>query len=291
MVPQIKNGILNIDKPQGITSHDVVDIVRKIFPGIKVGHTGTLDPIATGVLPICIGKATKLSDELLSENKVYKVKMLLGVETDTYDIAGKIVFANTLNEDEIYIKERIKRFIGKSSQIPPIYSAIKIKGKKAYEYARNGENVSLKPREIEIFNIDDIDVNLRKRQVSFVVSCTKGTYIRSLVHDIGIKLGCGATMIELKRLKTGDFDINDSIDLYEFLNLEYLDMLDKIVSIEELYKDSKKINLKDKDYDKFLNGIAIKTDVPNGIVRVYENLRYKGLGKVNDNLLKRFIIE
>ena len=291
MVPQIKNGILNIDKPQGITSHDVVDIVRKIFPGIKVGHTGTLDPIATGVLPICIGKATKLSDELLSENKVYKVKMLLGVETDTYDITGKIVFANTLNEDEIYIKERIKRFIGKSSQIPPIYSAIKIKGKKAYEYARNGENVSLKHREIEIFNIDDIDVNLRKRQVSFVVSCTKGTYIRSLVHDIGIKLGCGATMIELKRLKTGDFDINDSIDLYEFLNLEYLDMLDKIVSIEELYKDSKKINLKDKDYDKFLNGIAIKTDVPNGIVRVYENLRYKGLGKVNDNLLKRFIIE
>lgn len=291
MVPQIKNGVLNIDKPQGITSHDVVDIVRKIFPGIKVGHTGTLDPIATGVLPICIGKATKLSDELLSENKVYKVKMLLGVETDTYDITGKIVFANTLNEDEIYIKERIKRFIGKSSQIPPIYSAIKIKGKKAYEYARNGENVSLKPREIEIFNIDDIDVNLRKRQVSFVVSCTKGTYIRSLVHDIGIKLGCGATMIELKRLKTGDFDINDSIDLYEFLNLEYLDMLDKIVSIEELYKHSKKINLKDKDYDKFLNGIAIKTDVPNGIVRVYENLRYKGLGKVNENLLKRFIIE
>lgn len=291
MVPQIKNGILNIDKPQGITSHDVVDIVRKIFPGIKVGHTGTLDPIATGVLPICIGKATKLSDEFLSENKVYKVKMLLGVETDTYDITGKIVFANTLNEDEIYIKERIKRFIGKSSQIPPIYSAIKIKGKKAYEYARNGENVSLKPREIEIFNIDDIDVNLRKRQVSFVVSCTKGTYIRSLVHDIGIKLGCGATMIELKRLKTGDFDINDSIDLYEFLNLEYLDMLDKIVSIEELYRDSKKINLKDKDYDKFLNGIAIKTDVPNGIVRVYENLRYKGLGKVNENLLKRFIIE
>lgn len=291
MVPQIKNGVLNIDKPQGITSHDVVDIVRKIFPSIKVGHTGTLDPIATGVLPICIGKATKLSDELLSENKVYKVKMLLGVETDTYDITGKIVFANTLNEDEIYIKERIKRFIGKSSQIPPIYSAIKIKGKKAYEYARNGENVSLKPREIEIFNIDDIDVNLRKRQVSFVVSCTKGTYIRSLVHDIGIKLGCGATMIELKRLKTGDFDINDSIDLYEFLNLEYLDMLDKIVSIEELYKDSKKINLNDKDYDKFLNGMAIKTDVPNGIVRVYENLRYKGLGKVNDNLLKRFIIE
>ena len=165
MVPHINNGILNIDKPQGITSHDVVDVIRKIFPKNKVGHTGTLDPIATGVLPICIGKATKLSNELLSENKVYKVKMLLGVETDTYDITGKIVFANVLNYDEIYIKERIKRFIGKQLQLPPKYSAIKVSGKKAYEYARSGEEVTLKPREIEIFDIDDINVNLRKRQV------------------------------------------------------------------------------------------------------------------------------
>lgn len=291
MVPQIKNGVLNINKPQGITSHDVVDIIRKIFPNTKVGHTGTLDPLATGVLPICIGKATKLSDELLSDNKKYEVKMLLGVETDTYDITGKIVFANTLNNDEIYIKERIKRFIGKSSQIPPIYSAIKIKGKKAYEYARNGESVKLKPRDIEIFGIDDIDVNLKKRQVSFIVSCSKGTYIRSLVHDIGVKLGCGATMIELKRLKAGNFDIDDSIDLYDFLNLEYLEMLDRITSIENLYKDSKKVDLNEKDYEKFLNGIIINTDIQNGIVRVYENLRYKGLGKITDNSLKRFIIE
>lgn len=291
MTPQIKNGILNIDKPQGITSHDVVDVIRKIFPNMKVGHTGTLDPLATGVLPICIGKATKLSDELLSENKKYYVKMLLGVETDTYDITGKIVFANTLEYDDIYIKERIKRFIGKQMQIPPKYSAIKVNGKKAYEYARKDEKVELKPREIEIFDIDDIKVNLRKRQVSFVVSCTKGTYVRSLVHDIGIKLGCGATMIELRRLETGNFDIEDSIELYEFLKFDYLDMLDKIISIEELYKDSKKINLNDKEYDKFLNGMEIKTDIPDGIVRVYLNLRYKGLGKVKNNILKRFVIE
>ena len=291
MTPQIKNGILNIDKPQGITSHDVVDVIRKIFPSTKVGHTGTLDPLATGVLPICIGKATKLSDELLSENKKYYVKMLLGVETDTYDITGKIVFANTLDYDDIYIKERIKRFIGKQMQIPPKYSAIKVNGKKAYEYARKDEKVELKPREIEIFDIDDIKVNLRKRQVSFVVSCTKGTYVRSLVHDIGIKLGCGATMIELRRLETGNFDIEDSIELYEFLKFDYLDMLDKIISIEELYKDSKKINLNDKEYDKFLNGMEIKTDSPEGIVRVYLNLRYKGLGKVKNNILKRFVIE
>lgn len=291
MTPQIKNGILNIDKPQGITSHDVVDVIRKIFPNMKVGHTGTLDPLATGVLPICIGKATKLSDELLAENKKYYVKMLLGVETDTYDITGKIVFANTLEYDDIYIKERIKRFIGKQMQIPPKYSAIKVNGKKAYEYARKDEKVELKPREIEIFDIDDIKVNLRKRQVSFVVSCTKGTYVRSLVHDIGIKLGCGATMTELRRLKTGNFDIDDSIELYEFLKFDYLDMLDKIISIEDLYKDSKKINLNDKEYDKFLNGMEIKTEISEGIVRVYQNLRYKGLGKVKNNILKRFVIE
>lgn len=291
MTPQIKNGILNIDKPQGITSHDVVDVVRKIFPNTKVGHTGTLDPIATGVLPICIGKATKLSDELLAENKKYYVKMLLGVETDTYDITGRIVFANILEYDDIYIKERIKRFIGKQMQIPPKYSAIKVNGKKAYEYARKDEKIELKPREIEIFDIDDIKVNLRKREVSFVVSCTKGTYIRSLVHDIGIKLGCGATMIELRRLKTGDFDIEDSVDLYEFLKFEYLDMLDRIISIEDLYKDSKKVNLKDEEYDKFLNGMELKTEISEGIVRVYQNLRYKGLGKVKNNILKRFVIE
>ncbi len=291
MIPHIKNGILNIDKPQGITSHDVVDIIRKIFPNTKVGHTGTLDPLATGVLPICIGKATKLSDQLLCEDKKYSVKMQLGVETDTYDITGKIVFANVLSYDEIYIKERIKRFIGKQMQIPPIYSAIKINGKKAYEYARNDENIELKPREIEIFDIDDIKVNLSKREVKFNVSCTKGTYIRSLVHDIGIKLGCGATMTELRRLKTGNFDITGSIDLYEFLKLDYLDMLDKIITIENLYNDSKKINLDKNEYENLLNGIPIKTDINDGIVRIYSESRYKGLGKIKDNNLKRFIIE
>ena len=141
IVPQTKNGILNIDKPQCITSHDVVDAIRKIFPDQKVGHTGTLDPLATGVLPICIGEATKLSDKLISESKKYSVKMLLGVETDTYDITGRIVFASIVNKDEIYIKERIKRFIGKQQQLPPKYSAIKVEGKKLYQYAREDKDV------------------------------------------------------------------------------------------------------------------------------------------------------
>lgn len=291
LIPQVKNGVLNIDKPQGITSHDVVDVIRKIFPTVKVGHTGTLDPLATGVLPICIGKATKLSDILTSEIKKYKVKMLLGVETDTYDVTGKIVFASVVKEDEIYIKERIKRFIGKQEQIPPIYSAIRIDGKHAYSYAREGKKLELPPRKIEIFNIEDIKVELSKREVEFVVTCTKGTYIRSLVNDIGKKIGCGAIMIELTRLKTGNFKIEDSINLYDFLKLDYEDMLDKIISIDKYFEDKKRVNLDKEIYKEFLNGVKFEVDSGEGIVRVYSENRYRGLGMINDKVLKRYIIE
>ena len=291
LVPQIKNGILNIDKPQGITSHDVVDVIRKVFPNTKIGHTGTLDPIATGVLPICIGEATKLTNELTCETKKYRVKMLLGVETDTYDITGKIVFASVVNKDEIYIKERIKRFIGKQLQVPPIYSAIKIDGKRAYSYAREGKKVELQPREIEVYSIDNIKVNLEFKQVECDITCSKGTYIRSLVNDIGKKIGCGATMYELRRLKSGNFDIKDSIPLYQFLNLDMDEMLDKIISIDEYYKESKKVNLTKEEYSQFINGVKFDISTTEKIVRIFFDNKYKGLGKVENNEMKRYIIE
>lgn len=292
MIPQIKNGILNIDKPQGITSHDVVDVIRKVFPNVKVGHTGTLDPMATGVLPICIGEATKLSENLTSENKVYKVKMLLGVETDTYDITGRIVFASIVDSDEIYIQERIKRFVGKQMQKPPMYSAIRIDGRRAYSIAREGKEVDLPKREIEIFSIDDIKVNLEKREVEYTVECSKGTYIRSLVHDIGKKIGCGATMTELRRIKTGNFDIKNSIKLYDFLKLEFDDMLEKIISIEEYYINSKKVNFTSKEeYKKFLNGVKFEANTQEKIVRIYFNNKFRGLGIVEDKVMKRYVIE
>ena len=258
IIPQTKNGILNIDKPQCITSHDVVDAIRKIFPDQKVGHTGTLDPLATGVLPICIGEATKLSEKLTSEIKSYSVKMLLGVETDTYDITGRIVFASVFNKDEIYIKERIKRFIGKQQQMPPKYSAIKVEGKKLYQYARENQEVEIKPREIEIFSIDNIRIDLESKEVAFDVVCSKGTYIRSLVNDIGKKIGCGATMTELRRTKTGSFAIEDSIPLYDFLKLDYIEMLDRIITIEDYYIENKKITLSDDELGKFLNGVKLE---------------------------------
>ena len=284
-------GILNINKPAGITSYDVVDVIKKIFEGSKVGHTGTLDPIATGVLPIIIGDATKLSDELMAESKVYRVKMLLGVETNTYDITGRIVFASVIRNDEIYIRERIKRFIGKQEQTPPVYSAIRVDGKRAYEYAREGKEVKLKSRQIEIFNIDNIAVDLRKREVTFDVYCTKGTYIRSLVNDIGKKLGCGATMIELVRLKNGNFDISDSISLYDFLKLDYDDMKKQIVSIEDYYKELKKVSLKKEDYNKYLNGVKLDFDEQDKLVRVYNGNKYSGLGEIKSGKLKRYIVE
>ena len=291
IIPQTKNGILNVDKPQGITSHDVVDAIRKVFSNQKVGHTGTLDPLATGVLPICIGDATKLSDNLMSENKKYSVKMLLGVETDTYDITGRIVFASVLNKDEIYIKERIKRFIGKQQQVPPKYSAIKVEGKKLYQYAREDKEVEIKSREIEIYNIDNIKIDMDSKEIAFDVECSKGTYIRSLVSDIGKKIGCGATMTELRRIKTGDFEIKNSIPLYDFLKLEYMDMVDKIISVEDYYNENKKITLTDEELKKFLNGVNIEVQSSDQIVRVYSKNKYIGLGTVGDKNLKRFIVE
>ena len=284
-------GILNIDKPAGITSYDVVDVIKKIFVGSKVGHTGTLDPVATGVLPILIGDATKLSDNLTAENKAYRVKMLLGVETNTYDITGKIVYASIVNKEEIYMRERIKRFIGVQKQIPPMYSAIKVKGKRAYEYAREGKEVELNPRTIEIYDINNIAVDLKYREVSFDVYCTKGTYIRSLVNDIGKKLGCGATMVDLIRLKNGNFSIEESIGLYDFLKLNFEEMKKRIISIEDYYSDLKKINMNKEEYTKFYNGVKLDFDEQDKLVKVYESGKYKGLGKIQDGILKRYLIE
>ena len=291
MNPVIPSGILNIDKPSGITSHDVVDVLRKVLKGTKIGHTGTLDPMATGLLVMCIGDATKLSEHLTCQDKKYSVKMFLGVETDTYDVTGRIVFASVMNKDEIYIKERIKRFIGKQMQTPPIYSAIRIDGKRAYEYAREGSEVKLKPREIEIFDISNISVDIAKRNVSFDVHCTKGTYIRSLVNDMGKKIGSGATMSELRRMANGDNTVLDSIKLYDFLKLQYEDMIKRIIPIEKYYESSKAIYLDEIEYNKFLNGIKLECLCYDKLVRVYCEKKYKGIGIVEDNMLKRYIIE
>lgn len=289
-IPIIPSGMLNINKPQGITSHDVVDVLRKVFQDVKIGHTGTLDPLAKGVLQISIGDATKLTNYLTNVDKKYRVKMMLGVETDTYDITGRIVFASVVNKDEVYIKERIKRFIGTTMQTPPIYSAIRVEGKRAYQYAREGNSVELKPREITIHSIENIYVDISKKEVTFDVECTKGTYVRSLVNDIGKKIGCGATMVELTRLSNGDFDIKDSINLYDYLNLEYKEMLEKIIPLSVYSKKFRKIDLNEEEYKKFLNGVKMPVDLKDELVRITKQNKFIGLGIIENQNLKRFIV-
>ena len=184
------DGIILINKPKEWTSHDIVNKVKKIL-NEKVGHTGTLDPMATGVLPLLVGKGTLCSKYLINHNKTYKVKLELGKKTDTADTEGKIVEEKEVTNkmlEKTVIKEVLNKFLGKQEQIPPIYSAIKVNGKKLYEYARKGQTVEIKPRQIEIYSIELLSINKKLKQIEFKVSCSKGTYIRSLCEDIGNKL-------------------------------------------------------------------------------------------------------
>lgn len=184
------DGIILINKPKEWTSHDIVNKVKKIL-NEKVGHTGTLDPMATGVLPLLVGKGTLCSKYLINHNKTYKVKLELGKKTDTADTEGKIVEEKEVTNkmlEKTVIKEVLNKFLGKQEQIPPIYSAIKVNGKKLYEYARKGKTVEIKPRQIEIYSIELLSINKKLKQIEFEVSCSKGTYIRSLCEDIGNKL-------------------------------------------------------------------------------------------------------
>ena len=206
------DGILIINKPKNYTSHDIVNIVRKKLNIKKIGHTGTLDPNATGVLPILIGQATKTSKYLLEHDKTYVATLKLGKKTDTADSEGKIIEEdlNLKEFGEEKIEEILKTFLGEQQQIPPIYSSIKVNGKKLYEYARNGQEVEIKPRDIEIYNIFLKEYN-KKDEIIFEVECSKGTYIRTLCEDIAKKIGTIGYMKELQRIKVNGFEIKNAI--------------------------------------------------------------------------------
>jgi len=207
------DGILIVDKPKGITSHDVVDFIRRRFRIKKVGHSGTLDPLATGVLVILIGKATKISNKLMSQNKKYEVVMTLGKRTDTCDADGKVIFENgdysAITEGTI--KGVLAKFVGEITQIPPMTSAVRYKGKKLYELARQGIEVEREARPISIFGLSLLGYN--PPDITLEISCSKGTYVRVLCDDIGKALGCGAYVSQIKRTSSGDFSLKDAIDL------------------------------------------------------------------------------
>ena len=227
------DGILNIYKEKGFTSHDVVAKLRGILHQKKIGHTGTLDPDAVGVLPVCLGKGTKLCDMLTDTDKVYRAVLLLGFETDTQDMSGEVLAEKPVNATEEQVRKAVNSFIGTYDQIPPMYSALKVGGKKLYELAREGKTVERAARRVTIHNIEIEEIALPR--ITMSVACSKGTYIRTLCHDIGQLLGCGGAMEELTRTKAGAFTIDKSITLAQVEALRDQGSLDEqLVSVKEI---------------------------------------------------------
>lgn len=282
------DGLIIINKPKGYTSHDIVNVVRKKLNIKKVGHTGTLDPNATGVLPILIGTGTKVSKYLVEHEKTYIATLVLGKKTDTGDSEGNIIEEdnNFVNSNKEKIENVLESFVGKQNQIPPIYSAIKVAGKKLYEYAREGKSVDVKPREIEI-NKTALENYNNKDEIVFKVTCSKGTYIRTLCEDIAKELGTVGYMKELQRTKVNEFDIKDAISLED---LENIDIKDKIIPIQKLFMNNDKIDLNNRKLELFLNGVQLTHDLNDGVYRIYNNNEFIGLGTVKNKLLKRDIV-
>ncbi|MEA3369442.1 MAG: tRNA pseudouridine(55) synthase TruB [Candidatus Ratteibacteria bacterium] len=215
------NGFLNIDKPKGFTSHDVVDVIRRRFRPPRVGHLGTLDPLARGVLPLALGKSTKLSEKLLQKDKEYEGTIFLGIQTDTQDIEGKVAFLNAIPPiTNAHLEEFLSKFRGEQEQLTPMFSARRHKGKRLFELARKGQVVERRLRKIKVFKFENL--MLEPPYIHFFVHCSKGTYIRTLAHDLGRMIGCGACLFDLVRLRNGPFVFSESVSLNSLTNLDSL---------------------------------------------------------------------
>jgi tRNA pseudouridine55 synthase len=245
-------GVLNINKPLGISSFEVVRKVKKLAREKKVGHGGTLDPEASGVLPVCIGRATKAIDFIMEGEKEYIAKVKLGVVTDTYDREGKVLRESNVSFTEEEIANAIFKFEGIINQVPPMYSALKQNGKKLYELAREGKEVYREPRRVTIYSIEILSIS--SPIIEIKVRCSKGTYIRSLCYDIGEELGCGAMMWDLKRTATGPFSIENSVDLKE---LTEDNINNYIISLDEVFSKFPKLVVNEKFERLILNGVTI----------------------------------
>lgn len=288
------DGIINVYKESGYTSFDVVAKLRGILKQKKIGHTGTLDPMAEGVLMVCLGKGTKLVDMITSGTKEYEATMRLGISTDTEDITGEILSTADIPDElkEEQVIQVIKSYVGKYNQIPPMYSAIKKDGKKLYEYARSGVTIEREARPVEIFSIEDIHVDYL--DISFKVHCSKGTYIRSLCRDIGDKLGVGGTLTALTRSEVHGFYLKDSLKLSDIEKLRDNGTLGEyILPVDALLKNYTRYKIKD-EFSKYLyNGNKLypnqlsKMDLDNhatsDIIRIYDNNEFIALYEYNNS--------
>ena len=287
------DGIINVYKEKGFTSHDVVAKLRGILHIKKIGHTGTLDPDAVGVLPVCIGKGTKLCDMITDTDKTYEAVMLLGISTDTQDVSGNVLSKKDVAVDEKTLIETIDSFVGEYKQIPPMYSAIKVNGRKLYQLAREGIEIERRPRDVYIRSIHINDMNLQDDELSvtMTVSCSKGTYIRTLCHDIGEKLGCGACMKSLSRTRVGRFYIDDSYTINQIAALNLKGELSSIVAPVDSMFDYPRIQI-NKEYDKLLyNGNLLPLSAGKALdvgladkVRIYnESGEFIGIYSMDDS--------
>lgn len=283
------DGILLIDKEKGVSSFDVVRKIKKITGVKSVGHTGTLDPLATGLLTILVGKATSLSDYLMGKDKVYVTSIILGIKTTTYDMEGDIVFTSKPDVKIDEIKENIDILTGIEFQKPPIYSAIKINGKKSYELARKNIKVELSERKIKVYSIDILNFN--EDVLTLKIHCSKGTYIRSLANDLGEMLGCGACIKELRRIQSGNLFIENSVEISD-LTME--NIFDYLISPEKVLEEYESIELSKDFHKKLLNGVPVFLNMDDGNYKIYIEGIFWGFGKITNGklkVIKKFIQE
>ena len=274
-------GFLNIYKPVGMTSHDVVAVLRRITKIKQIGHTGTLDPFAEGVLPVCIGKATRLI-EYLQDDKEYLATVQFGASTNTFDLDGEKTFTSDKKVKKEEIIEALKSFEGEISQLPPIFSAIKVKGKKLYEYARKGEEVEIQPRKVFIENIELNSFDEESQQAQVLIKCSKGTYIRSIANDLGEKLGCGGYLVKLVRTQAGNFRVENSIQL------DGIDVENNLLNPLDVM-DLPKITVNDEDLARIKNGMPIlkKCDkIGNFVILVYNDVEICAVGIADGDKIK-----
>ena len=283
------NGLLLIDKPKDFTSQDVVSKVKKILNVKKAGHIGTLDPMATGLLPVLVGDYTKISKYLIEHDKTYITTLKLGVRTDTGDTTGNVVETQNVDTNLFDNTEKVlESFLGIQKQIPPMYSAIKVNGKKLYEYAREGKTIDVPEREIEISEIKLLSINKDKCEIEFLVSCSKGTYIRVLCEDIAKALGTIGTMSSLRRTRVDKFTLDNALTFEKLENRK--EDLSILIKMEDIFNDLDELTLNKRKLELFLNGVMLTVELEDGLYNVYSDGKYIGLGTVNNKLLKRDVI-
>lgn len=282
-------GIILVNKPKGISSFDVIRKLKKILKTKKIGHTGTLDPLATGLMLICVGKATKLASDLEAKNKVYLADFEIGYATDTYDIEGKRIAENLIDVSKDNLELSLKKFIGDIKQVPPMYSAIKIDGNKLYHLARKGIEIERPERDVTIEYINLLDFKDNKAKIETKVS--KGCYIRSLIYDIGLDLGTYATMTELQRINVGEYSLTNSYTLEQMEEMAQNNDFSFLNSVEDVFS-YEKYNLEtEKELTLFKNGntVKIKDSLENKKYKVYYQDEFLGLANIeNNNLLKGY---